>query len=130
VQECGLYVHLLEIPVEGGHKVKDSVEWFKPCCRSSGFVVIYPILLSIPLGNIAYLVTDDLARVVSLLLAYKFALERAFAMGYGGSGNECEDLQVLEAPEFFFSTSNPELTLRGSYCLGPGQIVTGVTQGD
>ena len=85
--------------------------------RGSCFIIVYTIPLCVSFGNIAYFVPDYITGVISLLLAHKFALQRALAVWDSGAGDEYEDLEILETANLIASTSNPILSFRRSKCF-------------
>ncbi len=56
--------------------MKDEPERLKMSSGSRGFGVIYPILLSIPLGNIVHLIADNFSQMIMLAFADKLASHR------------------------------------------------------
>jgi hypothetical protein len=69
VQEGSFDVKLMEIPAQGRSNVEDSPEGFETCRRHGSFVIVDTIALSIAFGNVPNLISNDVASVVTFLLA-------------------------------------------------------------
>jgi len=69
VEECGLYIILLEVPVKGCSKVHDNLERLEVGGRGSCLIVVNAILLHVPFCDVANLIVDHLASVIMLPFA-------------------------------------------------------------
>ncbi len=62
--------------------------------RSSGFVIVYEVMLSKSFGDIADLVMDDGTSIAMLTFADKFTFERTLTMRYIGARDKDKDIEV------------------------------------
>jgi hypothetical protein len=82
--------------------------------------------LSVPFCNVSDFIPDDIARVVPFAFADEFPFQGTLAARDVGARDEDKDFEVLEALNFVFGASDPELAFGGGEGLRPKWIVVGV----
>jgi hypothetical protein len=126
MEERSFDVELPEVPIKGGSDMENCAEGLKTDCRHGGFVIVDTVTLGKSFRDVADLVPDNLTGVIALSFAYEFAFEGALATWDFGTGDEDEDLKVLETLDFVTGASDPVFMFARRHSMRPRWFVVDV----
>ena len=97
VEESGLNINMLDIPVKDRSDVKDDAKGLKVSCGGGGLIIVNVKSLGKSFCNVADFVAGNVTSIVALTFADEFSFQWSLVMRDFRAGNEDKDLEVGKA---------------------------------